>query len=423
MAASTSKHHIFHQVGYDHLSASQRAFALSVLSIQEPSSYAEACKDPRWNQACKEEIYALYENQTWELVKLPPGKKPIGAKWVFKVKYRYDGTIERFKARLVAKGYTQIYGIDFLDTYSPVAKINSVKILLAVVVSKDWHIHQMDVSNAFLHGDLEEEVYLEIPPGIDVPRDSGLVFKLKKSLYHPKQASRQWFAKLTSALLKNGYSQIASDYSMFVRWIQGRVVVVLVYVDDILIAGSYLGDIEQLKKFLSKEFKVKDLGQLSYLLGLEVIRDHKGISVSQRKYCLELLDDTGFVEAKGCLSPVDCNVKLSVDQGELMADPGVYRRLIGRLHYLTITRPDVAYVQQLAQFQVAPCVEHLQAAHRVIRYLKQTLGKGLIFRADSKLELSSYCDADWASCPDSRRSLTGYCTFLGTSLIIWKTKK
>ncbi|CAI0377901.1 unnamed protein product [Linum tenue] len=211
---------------------------------------------------------------------------------------------------------------------------------------------------------------------------------------------------------------------MFVRWIQGRVVVVLVYVDDILIAGSYLGDIEQLKLFLSKEFKVKDLGQMSYFLGLEVLRDHKGISLSQKKYCLELVTDTGYLEAKGCLSPVDCNVKLSTTQGEPLPDATVYRRLIGRLHYLTITRPDITYaVQQLAQFQENPCVEHLQAAHRVIRYLKQTPGQGLLFRADSKLELQGFCDADWASCPDSRRSLTGYCTFLCTSLITWKTKK
>ncbi|CAL1358238.1 unnamed protein product [Linum trigynum] len=211
---------------------------------------------------------------------------------------------------------------------------------------------------------------------------------------------------------------------MFVRWIQGRVVVVFVYVDDILIAGSYLGDIEQLKLFLSKEFKVKDLGQMSYFLGLEVLRDHKGIFLSQRKYCLELVTDTGYLEVKGCLSPIDCNVKLSATQGDPLPDPSVYRRLIGRLHYLTITRHDIIYaIQQLAQYQGAPCVEHLQAAHRVIRYLKQTPGQGLMLRSDSKLELSGFCDADWASCPDSRRSLTSYCTFLGTSLITWKTKK
>ncbi|CAL1406923.1 unnamed protein product [Linum trigynum] len=390
----------------------------------EPTSYAEACKDPRWNQACNEELAALEENQTWEVVKLPEGKKAVGSKWVFKIKQKSDGTIERFKSRVVAKGYTQIYGIDFLDTYSPVAKINSVKTLLAVAASKDWHIHQMDVSNAFLHGDLEEEVYLEIPPGANVPRGQGLVYRLKKSLYGLKQASRQWFAKLTTALMKNGYSQTSSDYSMFVRWIQGRIVVVLVYVDDILIAGSYLGDIEQLKLFLGKEFKVKDLGQMSYFLGLEVLRDHKGISLSQKKYCLELITDAGYIEAKGCLSPVDCNLKLTATQGEALPDPTVYRRLIGKLHYLTITRPDITYaVQQLAQFQGTPTVEHLQAAHRVIRYLKHTPGQGLIFRTDSKLELSGFCDADWASCPDSRKSLTGYCTFLGTSLITWKTKK
>ncbi|CAL1375794.1 unnamed protein product [Linum trigynum] len=420
---TVSKHSIQHVLSFDHLPQSHRTYVLNVMNSVEPTSYEEASKELCWRNAMTAESDALEANQTWDLVIPPPGVRPIGSKWVYKIKHRSDGTIERHKARVVAKGFTQIYGIDFLDTFSPVAKINSVKALLAVVASKDWHIHQMDVSNAFLHGDLNEDVYMKVPPGIPVP-DKRMVCKLKKSLYGLKQASRQWFAKLTASLLKNGFSQAASDYSMFTKRVQGRMLVVLVYVDDILIAGSSLGDVEQVKIYLGREFKVKDLGELKFFLGLEVYRDHRGIFVNQRKYCVDLLDDVGYMEAKDCVSPVDYKVKLSAKQGEPLPNPEVYKRLIGRLHYLTITRPDLTYaVQQLCQFQKDPYSEHLQAAFRVLRYLKHAPGQGLLFKADTNLEIQGYSDSDWASCPDTRRSVTGYCTVLGDCLLTWKSKK
>ncbi|CAL1413575.1 unnamed protein product [Linum trigynum] len=230
--ATASKYPI--EFDLDHLNAANRAFALSVISQIEPATFYEAMQSYVWNRAVQEELGALEQNQTWDVVKLPDGKKAIGYKWVFKIKRRADGTIERFKVRLVAKGYTQVYGIDFLDTFSPVAKINSVKALLAVAEVKNWTLEQLDVSNAFLHGDLEEEVYMKIPMGLDLNGidPKGMACRLKKSLYGLKQASRQWFAKLTGFLLKNGFAQSASDYSLFTKWVHGRIVVLLVYVDD-----------------------------------------------------------------------------------------------------------------------------------------------------------------------------------------------
>ncbi|CAI0405618.1 unnamed protein product [Linum tenue] len=391
----------------------------------EPTTYQEAVKFEHWRRAMREEQDALEENHTWDVVPLPKNKRAIGNKWVYKDKYRPDGTLERHKARLVAKGFTQVYGIDFLDTYSPVAKINSVKALLAVAASKGWFLDQMDVSNAFLHGDLEEEVYMVLPPGD--PRANSpenLVCRLRKSLYGLKQASRQWFAKLTSSLLKHGFSQSVSDYSLFTKWVHGRIVVLLVYVDDIILGGDDRGDIEEVKKFLSHNFKIKDLGCLKFFLGLEISRNSEGIAVCQRKYCLELLRDTGYLEAKHCKSPLDPKVKLRAKQGKPLDDPELYRRLIGRLHYLTTTRPDLTFpMQQLSQFQKEPYTEHLQAAYRVLRYIKGAPGQGIFFKSDSSLKLTGYSDSDWASCPDSRRSVSGYCTFLGSSLITWKAKK
>ncbi|CAI0405620.1 unnamed protein product [Linum tenue] len=344
----------------------------------EPTTYQEAVKFEHWRRAMREEQDALEENHTWDVVPLPKNKRAIGNKWVYKDKYRPDGTLERHKARLVAKGFTQVYGIDFLDTYSPVAKINSVKALLAVAASKGWFLDQMDVSNAFLHGDLEEEVYMVLPP----------------------------------------------DYSLFTKWVHGRIVVLLVYVDDIILGGDDRGDIEEVKKFLSHNFKIKDLGCLKFFLGLEISRNSEGIAVCQRKYCLELLRDTGYLEAKHCKSPLDPKVKLRAKQGKPLDDPELYRRLIGRLHYLTTTRPDLTFpMQQLSQFQKEPYTEHLQAAYRVLRYIKGAPGQGIFFKSDSSLKLTGYSDSDWASCPDSRRSVSGYCTFLGSSLITWKAKK
>ncbi|CAL1401524.1 unnamed protein product [Linum trigynum] len=409
----------------DSLSKQDRCFALSVLNLVEPKSYYEAVKSYVWNRAMKDEMHALEENQTWDIVPLPPGVKEIGNKWVYKIKIHRDGSLERSKARLVAKGYTQVYGIDFLDTYSPVAKINTVKTFLAVASVKHWVLEQLDVSNDFLHGDLEEVVYMKLPLGLEVPSGSGqkMTCRLKKSLYGLKQASRQWFAKLTSFLLKFGFSQSASDYSLFTKWTHGKITVLLVYVDDIIVGGDSRKDIEQVKTALSKEFKIKLLGPLKYFLGLEVNRNENGLDVCQRKYCIDLLKDTGYLESKGCKTPIDTKVKLT-SQGTLLENAESYRRLVGRLHYLTITRPDIAFaVQQLCQYQKSPCSEHIEAACRVLRYLKSSPDQGIHFGNQAELKLTEYSDSDWASCPDTRRSITGYCTMLGSSLITWKTKK
>ncbi|CAN1751808.1 Retrovirus-related Pol polyprotein from transposon RE1, partial [Linum perenne] len=419
---SVSKHAIASVVSYNGLSESYRTYALAILTTPEPSSYSAAVKDLCWRKAMEEELSALDSNQTWDVVPLPSGKRAVGCKWVFKTKLRSDGTIERHKARLVAKGFTQVYGVDFLDTFSPVAKINSVKSLLAVASVQGWHLQQMDVSNAFLHGELEEEVYMQIPPGLTA--QPGMCCKLKKSLYGLKQASRQWFAKLTQSLLVHGFRQSSADYSLFLKGEGNQLVVLLVYVDDIILAGSSLHEIDIVKAHLQLNFKIKDLGSLKYFLGLEIARSSDGIAVNQRKYCIELLTEAGFLECKSTKSPMDPNLRLSAKEGEKLDDPGPYRQLVGKLHYLTITRPDIAFaVQQLSQFQSEPHNGHLMAAQRILRYLKLAPGQGLFYKSDNELTLQGYCDSDWATCPDTRRSITGYCTYLGSSLITWKSKK
>ncbi|CAL8998681.1 unnamed protein product [Prunus brigantina] len=409
-------------ISYHCYSPSHLSFIATVSSSVEPSCFTEAAADPNWQQAMRSELEALTSNNTWTLTTLPPGKQPIGCKWVYKIKHRSDGSIERYKARLVAKGYTQTEGIDYHDTFSPTAKMITVRCLLAIAAAQSWSLSQLDVNNAFLHGDLHEEIYMSPPPGLR-RQGENIVCRLNKSLYGLKQASRQWFAKFTEAVLAAGFIQSKADYSLFTCKKGTSFTALLIYVDDILITGNDQKAISSLKQFLQSRFKIKDLGDLKYFLGIEVSRSKQGICISQRKYTLDILKDSGILGAKPVAFPMEQGTKLS-DAGDLLKDPSQFRRLVGRLIYLTITRPDITYaVHVLSRFMHAPRMPHMEAALRILKYLKNAPGQGLFFPAGNNLKLQAYCDSDWAGCPMTRRSTTGYCVFLGNSLISWRTKR
>jgi hypothetical protein len=264
---------------------------------------------------------------------------------------------------------------------------------------------------------------MKLPPGF-ISKEKGQVCKLNKSLYGLKQASRQWFSKFSNTLLLHGFVQSKSDYSLFTKSNGSSFIALLVYVDDIVLASNDKQAIDDLIVFLNNQFKLKDLGPLKFFLGLEIARTSKGISLCQRKFALEVLNDAGQLAARPTKFPMEPNAKFSSTDGTLLEDPTSYRRLIGRLLYLTITRPDLTYsVHTLSQFMQAPRQPHLDAAHRILRYIKSAPGQGLFFPASSKCHLKAFCDSDWAGCPDTRRSVTGYCVFLGDSLISWKSKK
>ncbi|KAG7598819.1 F-box associated interaction domain [Arabidopsis suecica] len=412
-------------INCDQFSAHHQAFLAAITAGVIPRTYAEAFEDENWRNAVRGEIDALEEQGTWTVETLPPGKKALGCKWVFTLKYRSDGSLERYKARLVVLGNNQTEGLDYTETFAPVCKMVTVRAFLDVSVSRDWEVHQMDVHNAFLHGDLDEEVFIRFPPGFRTD-DKTQVCRLHKSLYGLKQAPRCWFAKLTTALKEYGFEQSLSDYSLFtLEDANGDLRLhVLVYVDDLIVSGSSVDIIQKFKDYLCSTFKMKDLGWLKYFLGIEVARGPQGMYLSQRKYILDLLSETGLLGAKPASHPIEQNHKLATTTSAAFPDPSRYRRLVGRLIYLAHTRPELSYaIHLLSQFMNAPKTEHWDAVLRVIRYLKGNPGQGIFLRAGGDLKITAWCDSDYATCPDTSRSLTAWFIQLGGSPLSWKTQK
>lgn len=391
--------------------------------VSEPSSYEQAKVNNKWVKAMHQEIKALEENKTWTVTELPPGKIAIGCKWVFKLKRKPNGNIDRYKARLVAKGFHQIEGIDCTESFSPVAKLVTVRVLLTVATARKWSTHQIDINNAFLHGFLDEEVYMLPPQGYTGARP-GQVCRLYRSLYGLKQAGRQWNVELCCKLEDFGFIQSTFDHCLFIKRSSTSFIILLVYVDDVLIIGDCEKEITKVKDYLDKDFSIKDIGYAHYFLRLEIVRGEDGTHVNQRKYTLDILTYAGLLGSKAVDTPLPKGLKLVASQNNQLVEPDKYWRLIGKLLYLNFTRLDISYaVQQLSQYVGSPYQQHWDAAIHVLRYLKGSPSKGLFFPANNSLQPTIYSDAGWASCPETRKSLTGFCVFLGTALISWRAKK
>lgn len=418
------KYSIDKSVNYSFLNTENKCFATNLNKTVEPQSFFEASSDPSWVKAMNEEMEALYRNKTWVVTDLPSNRKPIGCKWVYKIKYKANGEVERYKARLVAKGFNQREGIDFEETFSPVAKMVTIRLVITLVVNSGWSLFQLDINNAFLYGNLDVDVYMSQPQGYHTVGDVR-VCKLLKSLYGLKQAPRKWNERLCASLFEFGFKQSLNDYSLFVYTKCNFVVVLLVYVDDIILTGNSVSEITKVKDFLKTHFLIKDLGKLKYFLGIEVIDVEHGVCLTQRKYCLELLHEFGMLACKPVKTPLEANCVIGQNDNDyLLQNITEFQKLIGKLIYLTITRPDIAYtVQTLSQFMHSPRKSHLDIAFRLLRYLKLNPGCGVRILKSDSLDLKGYVDADWAKCLNTRRSVTGYAVYLGGSLISWKSKK
>jgi hypothetical protein len=389
-----------------------------------PANTRAMLADANWRAAMADEYKALVDNGTWRLVPRPPRANIITGKWVFKHKFHADGSLARHKARWVVQGFSQRYGIDYDETFSPVVKPATIRAVLSVAVSRSWPIHQLDVKNAFLHGHLHETVYCQQPPGFVDPAAPDHVCLLQKSLYGLKQAPRAWHQRFFGFVQQTGFTASISDTSLFVYKEGANIAYLLLYVDDIILTASSTRLLRRITESLHSEFAMTDLGDLHHFLGISVTRSSDGLFLSQRQYAADLLQRGGMAECHSTATPVDTHAKLSAADGAPVADATQYRSLAGALQYLTLTHPDLAYaVQQVCLFMHDPREPHLALLKRVLRYVKGTLSTGFHIGTGTITSLTAYSDADWAGCLDSRRSTSGYCVFLGDNLVSWSSKR
>ena len=407
-----------------------RHVAYHLSEIDEPSTIQEAKSSDHaaeWKVATDAEYNSLIENKTWMLVELPAGRRAIGCKWVFKLKYDVDGRVERFKARLVAKGYAQKYGIDYDEIFSPVVRFSSIRLLLAFAVQHDFLIHQMDVETAFLNGKLDEEIYMQQPEGYVKPGEEHLVCKLEKSLYGLKQSSRCWNKAFRESVETLGFTQASADPCVFIRK-KDTLTIIAVHVDDLMILAQNILEMQRLNDSLKLQFKMKDMGELHYYVGVSIVQDKEGkqVYLHQGQYIEKMLKKFGQAEAKSVSTPADCNVKLQKeDSVSRPVDTISYQSIVGSLLYAAITtRPDIAQaVGVVSKFCANPTQSHLTAAKRILRYLKGTVNLGLSYKRCADGNLIGYSDADWAGDVDDRHSTSGNVFLLAKGAVSWLSKK
>ncbi|KAI3501786.1 hypothetical protein L1887_29807 [Cichorium endivia] len=391
---------------------------------EEPKNYLEAKSNKEWVKAMKAEIDSIVKNNTWELVHPPKHVKPIGLRWLFKIKRNPDGSITRFKARLVAKGYVQEQGIDFEEVFAPVARIETIRLLIALAVGKGWKIHHLDVKTAFLYGELKEDVYVCQPEGFVKKGEETKVYKLSKALYGLRQSPRAWNLKLDETLKNMGFHRCLQENAVYRKTSNEEYIVIAVYVDDLLVTGTSLEFIKQFKKRMATQFEMSDLGELSCYLGIEVSQDVDRIKIKQEHYAMKILNEAGMQECNATQCPMESGLKLSKAENEPEVDATHYRKIVGCLRYLIHTRPDLAYaVGVVSRYMQNPKESHARAIKQILRYLRGTTSFGIVYERGKELKLLGYSDSSHNVDVDDGRSTTGHVFYLGDSPITWCSQK
>ena len=397
---------------------------LCLLGTGEPSTFAKAEKQACWQRAMKEEMDSIVSNNTLKMCELPKGQKPIGLKWIYKLKKDSSRNVVKHKARLVAKGYVQRQGIDFDEVFAPVARMETVRLLLALAANEGWEIHHMDVKSAFLNGELEEEVYVAQPSGFVVEGEEHKVLKLHKALYGLRQAPRAWNAKLDRTLFNLDFEKCPSEPALYKRNKKGAALLVGVYVDDLVITRRNVADIEAFKVQMKSLFSMSDLGLLSYYLGIEVKQTPQGIYLNQSSYASRILEKCGMKDCNPGQTPMEPRLKLSKMSKAPTVDCTYHRSVVGSLRYLLHTRPDLCYsVGLVSRYMERPTAEHMTAVKHILRYIRGTLKFGCFYEKGRELQLVGYCDSDHAGDVDDRKSTSGLLFYLGSSPISWVSQK
>ncbi|KAJ9551775.1 hypothetical protein OSB04_015820 [Centaurea solstitialis] len=405
--------------------------------LNEPTSYGEVVsgsESEQWQEAMKAEMQSMYDNQVWELTDLPQHCKAVGRKWVFKKKTDMDGNVHTFKARLVAKGFTQTHGIDYDETFSPVAMLKSIRILMAISAYFNYEIWQMDVKTAFLNGKLTEDVYMEQPEGFEDPKNPNKMCKLLKSIYGLKQASRSWNLHFDERIKEFGFTKSEFEPCVYTKFSGSIVTFLVLYVDDILLIGNDVPTLQSVESWLSKCFQMKDLGEAAYILGIKIYRNRSKrlIGLSQSTYIDKILKKFRMDESKKGFIPMQHGIVLSKtqcpvssqDQDKMKSVP--YASAIGSIMYAMLcTRPDVAYsVSVTSRYQQNPGEPHWVAVKNILKYLRRTKEMFLVFGGtEDEISVTGYSDASFQTDRDDFRSQSVYVFTLNAGAISWKSSK
>ena len=390
----------------------------------EPKSLKAALKHPGWKKSMGFEIENMEETETFELVPPADNQNPLGSRWVHKKKLNADGTVLKLKSRLVAKGNEQEEGIDYIETFSPVVRSATIRTILHIAVTKRWAMRQLDVQNAFLHGDLKETVFMRQPPGFEDLNKPDHVWRLKKAIYGLKQAPRAWFDKFSNFLIGFGFECSFPDPSLFIYHQGSDVIYLLLYVDDMILTGNNNVLLDRLLVQLNQVFRMKDMGEVHYFLGIQVHHYADGLFLNQSKYATDLLITAGMQDCAPMPTPLPLKLDKVPGQDELFSDPSYFRSIAGKLQYLTLTRPDLQFsVNYICQRMHSPSQSDFTLLKRILRYVKGSLEMGISIKENSDSTLVCYSDSDWAGCRETRRSTGGFCTLLGSNVISWSAKR
>ncbi|KAJ9551856.1 hypothetical protein OSB04_015901 [Centaurea solstitialis] len=394
------------------------------LSNHEPSHVTEALDISDWVTAMQEELNQFERLGIWRLVQRPKNKTIIDLKWLFKNKKDADGIVTRNKARLVAKGYKQQAGIDYDETFAPVARLEAIRIFLAFAAHKNFIVYQMDVKTAFLNGELKEEVYVSQPEGFVDCTKPNHVYTLDKALYGLKQAPRAWYDHLSNVLLENGFCKGEIDSTLFIKSEGNDILLVQIYVDDIIFGSTNSDMCSWFSDLMNTRFEMNMLLELSFFLGLQVLQKPEGILINHSKYIGDLLKRFHMDKSSVAKTPMASGTLIGADPKGKPVDQKTYRAIIGSLLYLTASRPDIMFATCFcARFQANPKESHMLATKRILRYLKGTPNRGLWYPKESGFELVAFSDADHGGCQLDRKSTSGHVQFLGDKLVSWGSKK
>ncbi|EOY19976.1 Retrotransposon protein, unclassified, putative [Theobroma cacao] len=403
----------------------QDIYSRCSLAMSKPSSFVEANVDPNWKKAMNSEMKMIEKNNTWVLVNRPDNQHVIGLKWIFKIKLNSDGLVNKYKARLVVKGYAQVYGVDYNETFSLVARHDTIRMLATLVAREGWRIYHLNVKFAFLNGILTEDIYVEQPEGYVEKGSEDKVCKLAKALYGLKLARRAWYERMDEHFKKQGFQRSVSESTLYVKSSEGFVLlIVALYMDDLLITDPDNHHLAEFKSQMMCEFEMIDLGLMSYFLGMEVVQAKDHVSLHQTKYAKDLLKRFQMSFCKSVGTSLSFGAKFSKEDGCAKANGQIYRSIIGSLLYLLVTRPDIMFATcLLSRFMQDPSVFHFTRVKRILRYIQGTLNFGLVYKKKESSQLIGYCDNDWAGSVDDSKSTSGFCFSFRSAVFTWNSKK